>query len=77
MHEDQPLLLAVLAQVAHAKPHRRVMHVADPNRLAADQQLAASKLGVASVASMLVWKLSLPSRAAVHPHGICYPFFEP
>src|SRR5260370_900681 len=25
---------------------------------------------------MLVWKLSLPSRAAVHPHRICYSLFR-
>src|SRR5271165_3386294 len=41
MHEDQPLLLAVLAYVAHAKSRRRVVHVANAGRLSANQQLAA------------------------------------
>src|SRR5271165_451794 len=41
MHEDEPLLLAVLAYVAHAKSRQGVMHVANAGRLSANQQLAA------------------------------------
>src|SRR5277367_4385044 len=40
MHEDQSLLLAVLAHIAHAKSPRRIVHVTNANRPALDQQLA-------------------------------------